>query len=59
MNIMVSYTHQYLSRTETNLMLAYDPDYTKLLSDERQELDAAIADLKAKKIFSDDSTIDW
>ena len=49
MNIMVSYTHQYLSRTETNLMLAYDPDYTKLLSDERQELDAAIADLKAKK----------
>ena len=41
------------------LILAYDPDYTKLLPEEKKELEEAMADLKNDINISDGSDIQW
>ena len=41
------------------LLLAYDPDYTKLLPDEREELEGALADYKNGVNIDDGSSINW
>ncbi len=41
------------------MLLAYDPDYTKLLPNEKQELDNALMDFKCGKNISTGESIDW
>lgn len=41
------------------LLLAYDPDYTKLLPDEKEDIEGAILDFKNGVNIDDGSSIDW
>ena len=41
------------------LLLAYDPEYTKLLPTEKEELDGALLDFKNGVNIDDGSSIDW
>lgn len=41
------------------LLLAYDPEYTKLLPNEKAELDEALADIENGVNISDGSEIEW
>ena len=41
------------------MLLAYDPDYTKLLPDEKEKLDGALADFKNGINISGGESINW
>lgn len=41
------------------LLLAYDPDYTKLLPSEKEDVEGAILDFKNGVNIDDGSSIDW
>ena len=41
------------------LLLAYDPDYTKLLPSEKEDVEGAILDFKNGVNIDDGSSINW
>ena len=41
------------------LLFAYDPDYTKLLPSEKEDVEGAILDFKNGVNIDDGSSIDW
>lgn len=41
------------------LLLAYDPEYTKLLPNEKEELEAALLDFKNDVNIDDGTSINW
>ena len=41
------------------LLLAYDPDYTKLLPSEKEDVEGAILDFKNRVNIDDGSRINW
>ncbi len=41
------------------LLIAYDPDYTKLLPNEKEELDSALADYRNGENLIGAESIDW
>ncbi len=41
------------------MLLAYDPDYTKLLPDEKEQLESALIDFKNGVNISNGESINW
>ncbi len=41
------------------MLLAYDPEYTKLLPDEKKAVESALADINAGVNIVDESSINW
>ena len=41
------------------MLLAYDPDYTKLLPNEKKELESALIDFKNGDNISNGENINW
>lgn len=50
---------QMLLELTKKLLIAYDPDYTKLLPNEKSDLEDALDDLKNGVNIDDGSSIDW
>ena len=50
---------QMILELTKKVLLAYDPDYTKLLSDEKRELDKALADFNNGENIVDAESINW
>ena len=50
---------QMLLELTKKLLIAYDPDYTKLLPNEKSDLEEALDDLKQGVNIDDGSSIEW
>ena len=50
---------QMLSELTKKLLIAYDPDYTKLLPNEKSDLEEALDDLKQGVNIDDGTSIEW
>jgi hypothetical protein len=50
---------QMLLELTKKLLIAYDPDYTKLLPNEKSDLEEALDDLKQGVNIDDGTSIEW
>ena len=50
---------QMLLELTKKLLIAYDPDYTKLFPNEKSDLEEALDDLKQGVNIDDGSSIEW
>lgn len=50
---------EMLLQLTKKMLLAYDPDYTKLLPNEKEELESALLDFKNNENISSGESINW
>lgn len=50
---------EMLLQLTKKMLLAYDPDYTKLLPNEKEELESALLDFENNENISSGESINW